>query len=419
VGHSHSHSHKHGAADVAAARGPATILLVALGLVAIATVIAVVTLWPDSGKVAKLRSEAQFTAPGVTFVKATVTSVQKPCPADADAGGTTDGGTGGSSTAPTCGNIVATADSGPESGDNQTVGVPTAVAVSGLGKGDTVRLIRVPPQDGTPASYSFDDVVRLKPLWIMWFAFVIVVALVARLRGILALVALGFGGFVLLKFMIPALLSGSSGIEVSLAGSAAIMFVVLYLAHGPSMRTSAALGGTLLGIGVTAGVGELAIHGANLSGFSDDSTALLSSFADTLSFQGIFTCALVVAGLGVLNDVTITQASAVWELREAGPDLSRGRLFASAMRIGRDHIASTIYTIVFAYAGSALAVLLLLSLYDRPIWELLSTESISEEIVRTLASAIGLVLAVPLTTAVAVMTVVGPGETRRASTGRH
>jgi uncharacterized membrane protein len=243
---------------------------------------------------------------------------------------------------------------------------------------------------------------------VLAIAFVLVVAAVARLRGILALVSLGFGGLVLLKFMLPALLSGSSGTEVSLVGSAAIMFVVLYLAHGPSARTSVALAGTLLGVGVTAAVGQLAIDGAHLSGFSDDSSALLSAFTSSLSFQGVFACALVVAGLGVLNDVTITQSSAVWELREAGPQLPRRKLFASAMRIGRDHIASTIYTIVFAYAGSALAVLLLLSLYDRPIFELLSSETLSEEIVRTLASAIGLVLAVPITTAIAVLVVVGP-----------
>jgi len=114
---------------------------------------------------------------------------------------------------------------------------------------------------------------------------------------------------------------------------------------------------------------------------------------------------VIVAGLGVLNDVTITQASAVWELRSASQEMSRRQLFVSAMRIGRDHIASTIYTIVFAYAGTALPVLLLLYFYQRPVLELLSTEDIAEEIVRTLASAIGLVLAVPITTAIAVATV--------------
>jgi uncharacterized membrane protein len=199
------------------------------------------------------------------------------------------------------------------------------------------------------------------------------------------------------------------------------MFVVLYLAHGPSLRTSVALAGTLAGVGLTTLVAVLAIHHGHLTGITDESGAILSTFAGDVSFQGLLTCAVIVAGLGVLNDVTITQASAVWELRAAGEGLSGRELFTSAMRIGRDHIASTIYTIVFAYAGTALMVLLLLYYYDRPFLDLLSSEDIAEEITRTLASAIGLVLAVPITTAIAVACVAGPGvpmPTRR-SRGAH
>lgn len=400
MAHAHSHVRRDDVADVPVARGPVAVLMAFLALSAVATVIGLVALWPDSGAVDRLQEKAQFAAPGVSFEKARVTEVQPPCPAGEE-------GDQGAATS-TCGNVEAVLTTGPEKGRTQTVGVPPAVTESGLGTGDTVRLMRVPPQAGDPVRYSFDDVVRLTPLWLMGALFVLVVAVVARLRGLLALVSLAFGGIVLFRFMLPALLSGSDGLAVSLAGSAAIMFVVLYLAHGPSVRTSAALGGTLLGIGITAVAGVVGVHGANLSGSGSEDTAMLSAFADSVSFQGLLTCALVVAGLGVLNDVTITQASSVWELREAGPELSRTALFTSAMRIGRDHIASTIYTIVFAYAGSALAVLLLLSLYDRPVLDLLSSESIAEEIVRTLASAIGLVLAVPVTTAIAAATVTGP-----------
>jgi len=399
VGHSHSHVRRDDVSKVPVARGAVTVLMVFLALCAVATAIGVVALWPDSGEVRKLQDKAQFAAPGVTFEKAQVVKVQSPCPEDQQAG---------SSGSTTCGNVETTLTTGPEAGAAEVVGVPPAVSKSGLAKGDTVRLVRVPGQTGEEAKYSFDEVVRLKPLWLLGALFVLVVALVARVRGLLALVSLAFGGVVLFRFMLPALLSGSDGLAVSLAGSAAIMFVVLYLAHGLSVRTSAALGGTLLGIGITAAVGVVAVHGAALSGFGTEDTALLSAFASSVSFQGLLMCALVVAGLGVLNDVTITQASAVWELREAGPELSRRTLFSSAMRIGRDHIASTIYTVVFAYAGSALAVLLLLSLYDRPVLDLLSVESIAEEIVRTLASGIGLVLAVPVTTAIAAVTVTGP-----------
>ena len=126
--------------------------------------------------------------------------------------------------------------------------------------------------------------------------------------------------------------------------------------------------------------------------------------------RGVFLCGVVLAGLGVLNDVTITQASAVWELRAADPGAGWRRLFSQGMSIGRDHIASTIYTIVFAYAGTALTLLLAVSLYDRSWLDLLGTEEIAEELVRSFASSIGLVLAVPATTAIAVATVPGPRE---------
>lgn len=146
---------------------------------------------------------------------------------------------------------------------------------------------------------------------------------------------------------------------------------------------------------------------ARLSGISSEETLALTNLLGDLDFPDILTCGLVIAGLGVLNDVTITQASSVWEVsgRRAAPE--PGAVVLSGMRIGRDHIASTIYTIVFAYAGAALSLLLLLSLYEQPLNLLLSTEQFSEEIIRTLGSGIGLVLSEPLTTGVAALTVAG------------
>lgn len=119
-----------------------------------------------------------------------------------------------------------------------------------------------------------------------------------------------------------------------------------------------------------------------------------------LGLPSLFICGIVVAGLGALNDVTITQASAVWELDETDPQMPRRKLFSRAMRIGRDHIASTVYTLAFAYVGTALPTLILAMLSQRPFLELLTVSQIAEEIVRTLVASIGLVLAIPATTAV-------------------
>ncbi|SDC41356.1 YibE/F family protein [Nocardioides lianchengensis] len=372
------HSHTHDAPDLRIGRGPRTVLLAFLALVAVVTAVGVWQLWPDGGKVDELTSSVPFAAPGVEFPTAEVVRTE--------------------------------ADQLVVSYDGEEVGlqVPPQVLDSDLGAGDTVRLVVTPGAAGEPDRVSWFGVDRTRPIWIMVGLFALVVVAVARLRGVLALVGLGFAGLVLLQFVLPALLVGEPAIAVGLVGSAAIMYVVLFTTHGFSIRTSAALAGTHVGVALTAVVGWLAVRATSLSGIGDDGSTVLSGFAPDLDFSGLMTCAVIIAGLGVLNDVTITQASAVWELRGAAPGMSRSRLFASGMRIGRDHIASTIYTIVFAYAGTALTVLLVLELYGLPVVDLLATEEIAQEVVRTLATSIGLVLAVPVTTAIAVATVPAP-----------
>jgi uncharacterized membrane protein len=180
------------------------------------------------------------------------------------------------------------------------------------------------------------------------------------------------------------------------------MFVLLYLAHGISIRTTTALIGTLFGLGASAALGTWAVGAAHLTGAGNEDNLTLSAVAGHVQLSGLLLAGVIVASLGILNDVTVTQASAVWELRAANPDATPARLFSGAMRIGRDHIASTVYTIVFAYAGAALPVLLLINLSQRPLETILTGEAIGEELVRTLVGSIGLVLSVPLTTAVGV-----------------
>jgi len=357
-----------------------------LAVAVLAVAVGLVGLWPDRGRVDKLVHALPFAAAGTTFPHASVEKVG-PCPAEETK---------------TCPMRVK-----PDGGRSTTVQVPHADAVSGLGPGDRVQLQR---SGGGQAAYSYFRADRGGALWLLAGLFVLVVVAVARLRGLLALVGLGVSGLVIVGWLLPSLLSGHPPLLVALTGSAAILYVVLYLAHGVSLRTSAALLGTLGGLLVTAGLGLVTVHLTHLSGVADEGSTLLSGYGTGLSFQALMTCTIVIAGLGVLNDVTITQASAVWELRAASPTITRLRLWRSAMRIGRDHIASTIYTIVFAYAGTALMTLLVIQLYDRPLWDLLGTEQIAEEVVRSLVSAIGLVLAVPLTTAVATLTV-SPGDT--------
>ncbi|MEO7587685.1 MAG: YibE/F family protein [Arachnia sp.] len=389
MGHGHSHFAAHAAVEVGArARNILVAFLAVLGVLAAAGLI---WLWPDSSALAAA-VDVPFDAPGVTYEDAAIRGLADGC-ASQESGGS----------AMPCQTASVELKTGVDSGQLVDVELQGPQAQGGLRDGDSIEVARIPTEDGPLYSYSGTN--RLPTLIVMGLLFVACVLAVARWRGLFALLGLGFAGFVLLGFMLPALITGKPGMAVALAGSTTIMFVVLYVAHGVSIRTSTALAGTLLGLAVTTGLGSLAVGAARLSGFADEQDYDLAQLVPGLDFQELLLCAIIIGGLGVLNDVTITQSSAVWELRAAAPEMSRARIFASAMRIGRDHIASTIYTIVFAYAGGALTILLLLYFTNREVIDLFGVEMFAGEGVRTFASAIGLVLSVPITTGIAALTV--------------
>ncbi len=269
----------------------------------------------------------------------------------------------------------------------------------------------MPPAADQPAQYQFSDFERSTPLLVVGVIFAIVVIGVARWRGFAALIGLGFAGFILVTFMFPALIAGTNPIMVGLIGSSAIMFVALYAAHGFSARTTTALVGTLFGLILIALLGYFAAKWAHLTGVAAEDDYVLAAAAPDLRLTSVVICGIIVAGLGILNDVTITQASAVWELADQGA--SHKRLFSRAMRIGRDHIASTVYTIAFATAGASLGVFLLIEINNRPLLDVLMTERFAAEVLSILVGSIGLVLAVPLTTAVGVAVVRASGPSRR------
>jgi uncharacterized membrane protein len=287
---------------------------------------------------------------------------------------------------------------GEGAGDFQQIELPPDVVAAGVEEGDVLVLTRDAGAEGGVA-YEFYDYERDTPIIVLAVAFAVVVGLVARLRGLASLVGLVFAFVVLLQFVLPGLLADDSPVLVSLVGSAAIMFVVLYLAHGFSARTTTALVGTLFGLTLVAVMGALAVSAARLTGLTSEETNTLHTYDPTLDFSGLVLAGIVVAGLGVLNDVTITQASAIWQLREVSPEMTWRELYTRGMAVGRDHIASTVYTIVFAYAGAALPLLLLFEIYSQPFWTIVTSSALAEEVIRTLVGAIALVLAVPVTTA--------------------
>ncbi len=363
-----------------------TVVVLAIAAGAIA---AMVVLWPDPDDVPK--DANPYSGEGVSTVIATVTSVE---PFDCNSGG--EGPDNTREVLGSCAQVGVDVK-----GEDATFDLDATRYRAGIEDGDKVKLIRYAPE-GQSTSYEFIDFQRGFPLTALAVIFAVLVIAVARWRGLFALVGIAVTLLALTKFMLPAFLAGESPLAVVVVGSTAIMIAVLYLAHGVSIRTTSALFGTLFGIAMTAGMGVLATEWTHLTGIgSEDDQTLIATVPD-LDLSGIVAAAMVIAGLGVLNDVTVTQASAVWELRALQPMARGASIFASAMRIGRDHIASSVYTLVFAYAGSAMTVLLLITAYQRGLAEMATTEQLGQEIVRTLVGAIGLVLAVPVTTAIAV-----------------
>ena len=268
---------------------------------------------------------------------------------------------------------------------------------------DVVLIVSGDPAD--PESFQVVDHQRTTPLTALALVFAAAVVALGRWRGVAALVALGVTGAVLVGFVLPAILTGRDPLAVAVVGSCAIMFVVLYLTHGLSARTSTAVLGTLVSLVLIGVLGTLFATAARLTGLDEDTASLANSLGTDIDGRGLVLAGLVIGALGALDDVTVTQTSAVWELRRADPSLRPAALFGAAMRIGRDHVAAAVNTLVLAYAGAALPLLLLFSVAQRGLADTLTSQVIATEVIRTLVGSIGLVASVPLTTALAAVVV--------------
>lgn len=326
-------------------------------------------------------------------------------------------------------------DSGEHSGRYTVLEIPTERAQSGtapgadapgtsdspqtgqpiLRVGDAIRLAAIPSPSGV--NYSFFDFQRGTATVVWAILFVAAIVLVAAWRGFRSILGLAFAFGVLIVFTLPAILDGASPVAVAVVSSAVILFVVLYLAHGISLRTSSALLGTLTSLLLAGLLSWLAIKTMNLTGLSGDQTTNLQVYQGNISVSGLLLAGFIIGTLGVLNDVTITQASAAFELAAAG-EPSRIATFRAAMRVGRDHIASTVYTLVFAYAGSALPLMLLFSVAQQPLGGLLTTDVVAVELARSFVGGIAIALSVPLTTAIAAA-LCRPAGAPQAPAGRH
>lgn len=250
--------------------------------------------------------------------------------------------------------------------------------------------------------FSISDVTRRLPLAALALLFIVCVVLLGGFAAVRSFLGMIISFAILFLFIMPAILAGRSPILVSVVGSIAIMAATLLLSHGRHPKTWAALAGTSASLIITMILAIIFTWWTKLFGFADEDTVYLLNAYPDLNAQGLLLAGIIIGALGALDDITISQASAVFELKRANPRLGMRDLYTRALTIGKDHISAAVNTLVLAYAGASLPLLLLLTSSPLDPWStLINREVIATEIVRTLVGSIGLLAAVPLTTILA------------------
>lgn len=270
-----------------------------------------------------------------------------------------------------------------------------------LEPGDSILVTIGARPDGVLTVY-FVDFVRATPLLWLTAIFALAILLISRWKGFRSLLSMAFSLTVIIGYIIPRILSGDDPLRVSIIGSIILLGVTLYLTYGWTLKTHAAVVSMVLVLLITGTLAAIFVTFTRLTGSGDESALFLLQMLNTqINLRGLLLGGMIIGALGVLDDLVTTQASAVFELHHANPSLGFGALFRSAMRIGQDHVAATVNTLVLAYAGASLPMLLMFTLGQGELGKLVNFEFVAEEIVRTLVGSLGLVSAVPLSTAIA------------------
>ena len=285
--------------------------------------------------------------------------------------------------------------------------------------GERVELYVAPGPDGRPMVVVTDWVRRPALAWLVAL-FAVVSFAVAGFKGLRAFASTAASLAIVIAFVVPQILGGANPVLISLLGVGGILVLAIYFVHGVNWSTSAALAGTLLAVVATMVLALIFTDLARLTGLGNEDAILLMSAAPQVALKGLLLAGLLIGALGALTDITIVQASVVRELAHTDPQLSLRELYTKGMNVGRDHVGSLVNTLVLAYTGASLSLLLLLNVGEFGVMRAFNLELVANEVVHTLVGSIGLVLAVPITTLLAAVLFrgdripVAPGELSHA-----
>jgi len=262
--------------------------------------------------------------------------------------------------------------------------------------GDRVYLERLTGPDGD--RFFISDFVRTGSLLWIVALFMGLVVLVGRGKGLRSLVGTAWSLLVILTFVVPQILAGRDPVVVSIAGSALLLAVSTYLVYGWNPKAHAAVAGMMSSLVLTGLLAALFVRWTRLTGLgAEESGYLVLELGPGVDLRGLVLGGIIIGSLGVLDDICVGQASAIFELVNANRDLSWKDLFRHSLNIGRDHIAAMVNTLLLAYVGASMPLMLVFTIYQESLWRRINREPIAEEVVRTLVGSMGLVLAVPIT----------------------
>lgn len=252
-------------------------------------------------------------------------------------------------------------------------------------------------------SYSVRDIDRRGVILGFIVLFMVVVLVFSGKQGLRSILSLAGSFFVILYVLIPSLLAGYPPVPTSIGIAAVILFLAIFLTHGFNRESTVAFTGTVTAVILTGLLAFLGVTLARLSGFATDEAVYLNfSTRGTLDFAGLLLGGIMIGVLGVLDDIAVTQAAVVSELYSSASHLSKKEVYKKAIRVGKEHVGALVNTLALAYTGASLPLLLLFSTSDSSMSSIINQEIFATEIIRTVVGSIGLILAVPITTLLAV-----------------
>ena len=267
--------------------------------------------------------------------------------------------------------------------------------------GDTVILATSIDQNGEPFSF-IADYKRSNQLLVLVGFFLIVIIAVGRWQGLSSFIGMLISFFVIIRLVVPQILAGTNPIVAALLGGLVIIPITFYLSHGVNRKTTIGIVGTLLSLFITGLLAVFFVSFTRLTGFAAEESSFLQLYTQgTVNMRDLLLGGIIIGSMGILDDITISQASIVERLRKANASYSRWKLYTESMFVGRDHIASLVNTLVLVYAGASLPLFVLFVNQNLALAPIINHEVIATEVVRTVVSSIGIVLAVPITSAIA------------------